>query len=101
MHDICFDYKKETRNFNSFVEKMIGIDNQHRDEMRAMAFAFILYDFRNPHLRKILDDSEYWLALNHISGEYLTVFGLNINPVYTVSDNHSFRSQTLKHLRSF
>ena len=56
---------------------MIHICNQHRKKNRALAFAFILYDFENPHLWKILNDREYWLALNRISGEYLTVFSLN------------------------
>jgi hypothetical protein len=56
---------------------MIQICNQHRIEKRALAFAFILYDFENPQLWKVLSDNEYWLSLNEISGEYITVFSLN------------------------
>jgi hypothetical protein len=51
--------------------------NRHRDNGKALAFSFILYDFTNPHLVKILKDQDYWLALNKISGEYLTVFSLH------------------------
>jgi len=56
---------------------MIQICNEHQNKGRAIAFAFILFDFGNPQLWKILDDEKYWLALNEISGEYLTVFSLN------------------------
>src|SRR5258708_2496891 len=56
---------------------MLEICNEHRAQARALAFAFILYDFENPQVSKILNDREYWLALNKISGKYLTVFSLN------------------------
>jgi len=59
---------------------MIEICNDHRKQNRAMAFAFILYDFQNPQVWKVLNDREYWLALNEISGKYLTVFSLNYKP---------------------
>ena len=77
MFTIYQNSNDEGHNLDSFRDKMILICNQHRKENRALAFAFILYDFENPHLWKILNDREYWLALNKISGEYLTVFSLN------------------------
>ena len=78
MYKIYQNSTKEGYEFDSFQEKMIQICNQHRDEKRALAFAFILYDFENPHLWKILEDTQYWFALNEISGEYLTVFSLHL-----------------------
>jgi len=60
-----------------FNKRMIDICNEHRRQNRAMAFAFILYDFENPQVFKILNDMEYWIALNKISGKYLTIFSLN------------------------
>lgn len=77
MYTIYHNSGDEGHDFPSFRDKMIQICNQHRADNRALAFAFILYDFENPQLWKILNDTEYWLALNEISGKYLTVFSLN------------------------
>ena len=49
----------------------------HRKDGRAVAFAFIVFNFSNPAISKVLKDIDYWNALNEISGKYLTVFYLN------------------------
>lgn len=67
----------EGMDFGSFSKKMVEICNEHKQANRALAFGFILCDFDNPQIWKILNDREYWLALNEISGEYLSVFNLN------------------------
>ena len=77
MYTIYHNSNDEGHNFSSFNDEMIKICNLHRKEKRALAFAFILYDFENPHLSKVLNDREYWLSLNAISGKYITVFSLN------------------------
>lgn len=77
MYDIYLNSESRIQSFNEFENRMLEICNDHRAKGRALAFAFILYDFENPHLRKILEDHDYWLALHHLSGEYLTVFSLN------------------------
>lgn len=77
MYTIYHNSNNKGHSLQSFKEEMIQICNQHRNEKRALAFAFILYDFENPHLCKVLNDNEYWLSLNEISGEYITVFSLN------------------------
>ena len=77
MYTIYHNSNAEGHNFQSFKDEMIQICNQHRKENRALAFAFILYNFENPQLWKVLNDREYWLSLNDISGEYITVFSLN------------------------
>lgn len=46
----------------------------HRAQGRALAFAFILFDARHPHLRKALEDPAYWEALDDLSGRQLTVY---------------------------
>ena len=66
--------------YETFYERFIEICDEHKKQHRAMAFAFILYDFRNPQIAKVLRDDDYWFSLNAISGEYLTVFSLNYNP---------------------
>lgn len=92
MYTIYQNSNDEGHNLDSFRDKMIQICNQHRKENRALAFAFILYDFENPHLWKILNDREYWLALNRISGEYLTVFSLNYKEKRRPRSRQSFDS---------
>lgn len=77
MHTIYNNSNVKGYDYESFKKEMIEICNQHRNEKRALAFAFILYDFENPQVKKILEDKDYWLALNSISGEYLTIFSLD------------------------
>jgi hypothetical protein len=55
-------------------DSIVEICNEHRLTNRALAFAFILYNYKNPQIYKILDDEDYWRALNGTSGRYLTVF---------------------------
>lgn len=80
MYTIYQNSTDEGLDLESFSRRMIDICNDHQKQNRAMAFAFILYDFQNPQFWKILNDREYWLALNEISGKYLTVFSLNYRP---------------------
>ena len=80
MYTIYQNSTDEGHDLVSFSKRMIDICNDHRKQNRAMAFAFILYDFQNPQVGKILNDREYWLALNEMSGKYLTVFSLNYRP---------------------
>lgn len=69
--------KDESYDFESFKEQMLNICAKHKADGRAQAFAFILFDFTNPHISKIINDRDYWLAFDEISGEYLTVFTLH------------------------
>ncbi len=63
--------------YKYFKENLIELCNQFRDQDRALAFAFILYDFKSPQVKKVIEDSDYWNALNVISGKHLTVFTLH------------------------
>jgi len=60
-----------------FSEGIIELCEKHRNESRALAFAFLLYDFQNPQIIKVLEDKDYWNALNKISGKYLSVYYLH------------------------
>ena len=59
---------------DAFAQSIIDICKKHREDNRALAFAFILYDFENPQIFKILSDRNYWNALNTISGQYLSIY---------------------------
>jgi hypothetical protein len=61
-------------NTKEFSQGIIELCDKHRNETRAIAFAFLLYDFRNPQIIKVLEDRDYWNALNAISGKYLSIY---------------------------
>ncbi len=60
-----------------FSRSIIEVCEKHRKENRALAFAFILYNFENPQIVKILNDKNYWNALNTISDHYLSIYYIN------------------------
>ncbi|OGC08310.1 hypothetical protein A2V82_02205 [candidate division KSB1 bacterium RBG_16_48_16] len=63
--------------YDEFKNLFVDICTQHKNERRALAFAFILYDIDNPEISEILTRNDYWNALNKISGTYLTIFSLH------------------------
>jgi hypothetical protein len=80
MISILLNSTNQGFSFQNFYNKFIEICEEHRNENRALAFAFILYDFENPQIAKVLNDTDYWLSLNEVSGKYLTVFSLHYKP---------------------
>ena len=59
--------KEFTGSINDLCEK-------HKNDNRALAFAFLIYDFENPQIIKVLDDTDYWNALHHTSGKLLSIY---------------------------
>ena len=53
MQTIFLNSNNDALDLDSFEEKMIQICNEHRKEDMALAFAFILYVFVNPHVLQI------------------------------------------------
>jgi hypothetical protein len=66
--------------FSNFEALFLNICESHREERRALAFAFILYDLRSPQVAKALKDLDYWQALDKISDRYLSVFSFHTMP---------------------
>lgn len=66
--------------FDVFIDNFQRICKYHQSQGRASAFAFIIYDFHNPHLQKVLMDTDYWNTLDKTSGYFLTVFSLFEEP---------------------
>ena len=64
---------------SSAYETIQDICKQHKEEQRALAFAFIIHNFKDPQLNKVLSDEDYWESLDKISGHLLTVFYLPSN----------------------
>lgn len=69
-----------------FNETIIDVCMKHKEEGRALAFAFILYDFENPQIFMILDDKDYWNALDAIAGRYLSVYYVHSHEKTFASD---------------
>ena len=61
-------------NTDQFSNGIIHLCEKHRQESRALAFAFLIYDFTNPQVIKVLEDQDYWNALNAISGKFLSIY---------------------------
>lgn len=80
MNSVFFNSKNETHSFMSFHDKFLAICAEHKQSDKALIFAFILYDFENPQISKILQDSDYWLNLDKLSGNYLTIFSFHYKP---------------------
>lgn len=59
---------------DAFTKSIIDLCETHRKENKALTFAFLVYDFENPQIFKIIEDENYWNALNTISGKYLSVY---------------------------
>ena len=64
----------------SFVKTFKEICTAHQIEGKASSFAFIVHDFTNPEITKVLDDRNYFNALDEISGNNLTIFYLHLTP---------------------
>lgn len=90
--------KEESYDFESFKEQMLNICMKHRADGRAQAFAFILFDFTNPHISKIINDRDYWLAFEEISGEYLTVFTLHYKDKNRADEDFDIRKRVFYRL---
>lgn len=61
-------------NADDFSHGITELCEKHRIQNRALAFAFLIYDFRNPQIIKVLEDVDYWNALNVISGKWLSIY---------------------------
>lgn len=66
----------------SFKDFLIQTCRQHKSESRALAFAFIVYDFDNHTITNILEKKNYWNTLDKISGKTLSVFYINSQDSY-------------------
>jgi hypothetical protein len=69
-----------------FSEGIIELCEKHRNEGRALAFAFLLYDFQNPQIIKVLEDRDYWNALNATSGKYLSIYYIHTKERFFAED---------------
>ena len=62
---------------DNLLDKIMDVCQKHRNENRAYAFALIVFDFYDPHINKILNDEDYFNALDYTTGKDLTVFFIN------------------------
>lgn len=84
-----FDYK-------SFKEYLVCICKEHRYAGRALAFAFIVYDFEDYTITEILQKKNYWTSLDKISGKTLSIFYINSNDSYYNKRQEEIYQEELK-----
>ena len=66
--------------FEQFKERFFKICEEHRSTGRALAFAFILFGEQHAEMYNMLENQNYWQALNTLSGRWLTVFTFRVSP---------------------
>lgn len=74
IHTLVHRKDWEGRGGMSFVREVMAVCEDHRNQGRALLFAFLLFGSRDPEVMKVINDRDYWRALDHEAGEYLTVF---------------------------
>jgi hypothetical protein len=62
--------------FSDFSQNLMKICEEHQADNRACAFALIVYDMRKPWVNRVLDDPEFFIALDRVSGDTLSVFSI-------------------------
>ncbi|MCA9044245.1 MAG: hypothetical protein KDA69_07995 [Planctomycetaceae bacterium] len=62
---------------DSFLADFESICEAHRESGAALLFAFLLYDFKDASLIKVLRDPDYWASLDSTSGDSVSVFALH------------------------
>jgi hypothetical protein len=55
-------------------ELMKAVGNLENDPSVVKVFGAIIYSNRHPHIKKVLKDEDYWIALDDISGTRWTIF---------------------------
>lgn len=81
--------------FESFVKRFIDICNEHLANRKAKAFAFLLYDFNDSHIKSILKSQGGFTKLDRLSGSNLSLFYLHSN------DKHLLKSFNDVFLQAF
>ncbi len=63
--------------FDSFLKRFIDICEEHLDDGRAKAFAFLLYGFQDQQIKDILKKQGGFAQLDRLSGKDLSIFYLH------------------------
>lgn len=86
--------KEQSFDAGSFEKHIIETTKMHKKQGRALAFAFIIYDFDNHTINQILKKEDYWSSLDKISGKNLSVFYINSkNDYYRRRQNEIFKEE--------
>lgn len=80
---------------SSFLLRFESLCQEHLQEGRARAFAFIFYDFCNEQFRRILKDQGVFAQLDRLSGTDLSLFYLHAGRRRTVE---GFNGEFLRRL---
>jgi hypothetical protein len=65
-----------------FKNYLLDICKEHKEQKRALAFAFLVYDFDDYTIQQIIENKKYWTTLDKISGHSLSLFYINSQDSY-------------------
>jgi hypothetical protein len=85
---------------DGFQSRLFEICREHHSDRRALIFAFIICEFEDPQVMKVVRDPDYWEALNKITGSALSVFSLYSPTEERARDNVSSQRE-LKKVQAF
>ena len=89
--------KFDADNFRDYLAQTCG---QRRAEGRALAYAFIVYDFDNHTITDILGQKNYWSALDKGSGKVLSIFYIDSRDSYYEERQKQIHQDALRRVRS-
>lgn len=84
-----------------FTKYLLNLCENQRKDGQALVFAFLVYDFENNTICEILEHRNYWLALDKISGKFLSIFYINSNDDYFHRKQNEIRKEEEKKQRHF
>lgn len=75
---------KDNKKFDEveFKEYLLDLCEQQKKHKKALAFAFIVYDFDDQSITQILKNKDYWTNLDIVSGKFLSIFYINSQDSY-------------------
>jgi len=97
MYTIWHNSRQEGYDFESFMSKANQICEEHQQEDKAAAFAFILYDDFNPEIQNLLYDETYWNSLDTISGNNISIFSIKTKEKRRIKARTSRSNDNLIH----
>lgn len=83
------DFKSTIKGLTAdqFFEQFPTICSQFQNELNVLTFGIIIYDETTPELRKVLRDTDYWEALDRLSGDKMVIFSLPDHVSQTVQSD--------------
>jgi hypothetical protein len=85
---------------DNFEKRLLEICDEHQKDNRALIFAFLVYNFEDAAVTKVVKDRDYWTALNKASGSAISIFSLH-SPTAKQAKIHKWSEEALGKIQKF